>query len=205
MANNLKYSAIIYNQLHTPYDTWDGNFKIEYLYSEVPRDSLIFMVPKYSSIEGVNKLTIRYLITIIDDNGVPRAKYKDTSYTIYVENSDGKLTPASRGDIVANRLAIFRFLKGDNDTVFLVNSPLINNVSITSLTVTNEATFYSPPKVINSKTGDAIPLATNTDVVALANRVSKLEHKFIYGSLDPEEALKDADIGTIYIQVESGE
>ena len=206
MANNLKYSAITYNQLHTPHDTWDGDFKIEYLYSEVPRDALIFMVPKYSSIEGENKLTIRYLVgSFIDANGIKRAKYKDISYTIYVENSDGNLTQASRGDIVANRLAIFRFLKGDKDTVFLVNSPLINNVNITTLTVTNEAKFYTVPKVIDSKTGIETPLATNIDLIALTNRVSKLEHKFIYGYIDPEEALADADIGTIYIQTESGE
>lgn len=200
VSNNLKYSAIVYNQLPTPYTTWDGNFKIEYLYEEVPRDSLIFMVPKYSSLDIDNKLTIRYLIGTYIDNGIKRAKYKDKTYTIYVENSEGNLTKASRGDIVANRLAIFRFLKGDEDTVFLVNSPLINEASLSRLLVTNDAKFYNIPKLI-TETGDEIPLATNIDLLALANRVTRLENKFIYGTESPEDALKTAEIGTIYIQV----
>ena len=49
VSHNLKYGAYVYNQLNTLYDDWDGNYKIEYLYDEIPDNSLLFMVPVYSS------------------------------------------------------------------------------------------------------------------------------------------------------------
>lgn len=217
VSHNLKYSAYVYNQLSTLADNWDGNYKIEYLHERIPDNSLIFMVPKYSSLPTVysedsvspidsNKLTIRYLIsTRIDEDGIKRGVYSFKTYKIYVENPEGTLTLATRGDIIAHRLAIFRFIQGDDDSVILINSPLYNSVSLSTLTVTNRAAFYTRPVLIDKATGAEIPMATNTDLLALTKRVETLENKFQYGTIDAEEALADAEVGTIYIQVEEGE
>jgi hypothetical protein len=216
LANNLKYGAYVYTQLSTPATVWDGDYKIEFLYEQLPDNCLVFMVPKYSSLStkqtdgtektiNANKLTIKYLVSTEIVNGVKRGKYTSKSYNIYVESPEGILTLATKGDIIANRLAIFRFIKGDNDSVILVNSPLYNSVSLSTLTVTNKATFFTRPVVVDNATNSEIPLATNTDLRALEERVEKLENKFQYGTKDPEEALLDAEIGTIYIRVEEGE
>ena len=206
VAHNTKYNAYVYNQISTLTQVWDGDYKIEYLYEKLPDNCLLFMVPNYTSKATDNKLTIRYLTgTKKNPDGSLSGIYKSRTYTIYVETIEGKLTKAKEGDIVAHRLAIFRFIKGDNDSVILINSPLYNSISLSTLTVTNDAKFYKAPVVIDRVLGTEVPLATNTDVLALAERVTKLENKFIYGSKDAEEALAKEEIGTIYLKVEEGE
>lgn len=216
VANNLKYSAYVYTQLSTPTETWEGDYKIDYLYEKIPDNCLIFMVPKYSSLptkryDGTeeviseNKLTVRYLTGVTIVNGVKRGQYTSRSYTIYVENPEGVLTLATKGDIIANRLAIFRFIKGDEDTVILINSPIYNSVQLSTLSVTNKAAFYRRPVVVDNTTGSEIPVATTTDVNLLEQRIATLESKILYGTEDPEDALIDAPLGTIYIRVEEGE
>ena len=216
IANNLRYSAYVYTQLNTPSTQWEGDYAIEFLYDKLPENCLVFMVPKYSSLatsytDGTDKiveanyLTIKYLIGTETINGIKYGKYRETSYKIYVETSEGTLTLATKGDIVANRLAMFRFIKGDNDSVILINSPLYNSISLSTLTVTNKTTFYTTPVIVDRVSNSEIPLATNSDLISLENRVKKLEQKFQYGTLDAEEALIDAEVGTIYIQVEEGD
>lgn len=216
ITNNLRYSAYVYTQLSTPSTNWNGDYAIEFLYDKLPDNCLVFMVPKYSSLptsykDGTdrlveaNYLTIKYLIGTEVINGKKYGKYTSTSYKIYVENPEGTLTLATEGDIVANRLAMFRFIKGDKDSVILINSPLYNSISLSTLSVTNKTTFYTTPVVVDKNSGSEIPLATNSNLLALENRVRKLEEKFQYGTLDPEEALLDAEVGTIYIRVEEGD
>lgn len=205
ISNNMKYGAYVYNQLSTLSSQWDNNYKIDYLYDAIPNNSLLFMVPIYSSKESTCKLTIRYLKkTITNSDGTLKGIYQEKTYDVYVENPEGVLTKASKGDIVAHRLCIFRFINGDDDTVILINSPLYNSVSLSTLTVTNKTKFYQRPVVADDVTGVEIPLASNTDLTALENRVAKLESKFTYGTVSAEEALVDAEEGTIYIQIEEG-
>lgn len=205
LAHNTKYNAYVYNQISTIANEWTGDYKIDYAYETIPDNCLLFMVPSYSSKSSGNTLTIRYLTGTQVIDGVLRGVYKSTTYNIYVENPEGYLTRAKEGDIIAHRLAMFRFIKGDNDSVILINSPLYNSVSLSTLRVSNKATFYQRPVVIDSATNAEVPLATNTDLQALAQRVKVLENKFQYGTVDAEEALSDAPIGTIYIKVEEGE
>lgn len=216
VSNNLKYNAYVYNQLSTVSSKWEGNYKIEYLYDKIPDNSLLFMVPKYSSLAvkysedstpaiDANRLTIRYLIGTKEVEGIKRGVYEEKTYTIYVESPEGTLTLATKGDIIAHRLAIFRFIQGDEDSVILINSPLYNSVSLSTLTVTNKTTFYTRPVIVDKVTGAEIPIASNTDLLALEKRVEALENKFIYGTDDAENVLLDAPVGTIYIQVEEGE
>lgn len=208
ISNNMKYGAYVYNQISTLASQWDNNYKIEYLYESIPNNSLLFMVPTYSSLKyetAVCKLTIRYLKqTQKQSDGTLKAIYQEKCYDIYVENPEGVLTRASRGDIIAHRLCIFRFINGDDDTVILINSPLYNSVSLSTLTVTNKTKFHQMPVVVDASTGAEIPLASNTDLSELKNRVTRLENKFTYGTVSAEEALADAEEGTIYIQVEEG-
>ena len=209
LSTNLKYSAYVYNQISTVSETWEGEYKIEYLYDKVPNNSLLFMVPQYSSIESrgnkTNRLVLKYLVGTKMENGELKSIYKSRTYEIYKENSEGILSKVTKGDIIANRLVIFRFINGDSDSVILVNNPLYNDVSISTLTVTNAATFFATPCVVEPTTKSKIPLATNIDLINLEKRVKKLEDRFQYGTADPEDVLINADIGTIYIQVEEGE
>ena len=205
ISNNLKYGAYVYNQINLLPSEWNGNYTIEYLYDSIPNNSLLFMVPVYSSIEGTNSLTLRYLVRTEKVGDVIKGIYQSKNFTIYVENPEGILTKATKGDIIAHRLCIFRFIKGDDDTVILVNSPSYNSVSYNNISVTGEAKFYNTPVVVDKSTGSKIPLATKTDFISLENRVATLERKFIYGSIEAEEALIDAEPGTIYIKVEEGQ
>ena len=205
ISNNLKYGAYVYNQINLLPSEWEGRYTVEYLYDQIPNNCLLFMVPVYSSIEGTNTLILRYLKGTEKINGVLKGVYTSKQFTIYVENPEGILTKATKGDIIAHRLCIFRFIKGDDDTVILVNSPLYNSVSYNNIAVTGEAKFYNPPVVVDKNTDSKIPLITKADFISLENRVATLERKFIYGSIEAEEALIDAEPGTIYIKVEEGQ
>ena len=206
VSHNLKYGAYVYNQLTTLYDSWDGNYKIEYLYDKIPDNSLLFMVPVYSSKETNNKLTLRYLTgTRTNSDGTQVGVYAETTLDIFIENPEGFLTRATSGDILPNRLCIFRFIKGDNKMVILINSPLYNSISVSTLNVVNETTFHTIPTVVDKVTESKIPLVTKVQLAELENRISILEDRIRFGTTDANEALADAEEGTIYIQVENGD
>jgi hypothetical protein len=206
-ANHIvKYGAVCYTQINRS-NIADGEFRIKYPYSELPSNGLLFLVPQFSSIEAhtdiatpiYNKLIIQYP-QLNPVTGV--ASYTgEKKYVMVKETPEGTHNHVTKGDIIANRLAIFRFIAGDSDNIILVNNPQYNNIQISTLHVTQDASFESIPVYKQSRNVE-IPLALSTEVLALENRIRKLENKFLYGTVDAEEALADADEGTIYIKIE---
>ena len=208
LKDTAKYNTYIYNQIPTLYDSWNNDYKIEYLYDKVPSNSILLVLPCFSS-ETPNKntpnvtLSIRYIYSYKTLNNELVPIYREQNYTVYVETQEGTLKKASKGDIIANRLCIFRFIEGDIDSVILVNSPLYNSVSLSTLTVTNKTKFYQKPIVI-LQNDQEVQVVTQEQLNSLEARVEQLENKFQYGTQDPQEAMIDMPNGSIYIQVEKG-
>ena len=200
----LNYLPMIYNQQQTSVNT--GEIVIKYPYSKIPENALLFVLPMYNSLSSGNKLTIKFA-TVSQDGTV--VSYTTTKqYNIMVEDTDGKKRAAGLGDIVANRLCMFRFITNNSSDIILCNNPIYNNLKCSTLCITNSAKFYETPKVIyytNQGVKQEVELALSSDLQDLAARVTALENKFVTGTGSAEEYFENnpnAPQGTIYMQVE---
>ena len=210
LLQSANYMPFVYPQL-----TMDKSniFTIRYPFAEIPDNSLLFMVPIRNSQElgedvQFNKLKLLMpRIVYNTGDGTTSVDY-DTQvpkvFNIFLEGLDGKLTPASLNALIANRMAIFRFIKNDNNSVILINNPYYNNMQLNTIVVNQDATFRSVP-VLQPDPNDSTnqtKLALESDMIALENRIAALENKFLYGAEEPDTALADSPDGTIYIKVE---
>ena len=200
----LNYLPMIYNQQQTSVNT--GEIVIKYPYSKIPENALLFVLPMYNSLSSGNKLTIKF--ATVSQNGTVVSYTTTKQYNIMVEDTDGKKRAAGLGDIVANRLCMFRFITNNSSDIILCNNPIYNNLKCSTLCITNSAKFYETPKVIyytNQGVEKEVELALSSDLQDLAARVAALENKFVTGTDSAEEYFENnpnAPQGTIYMQVE---
>lgn len=201
----LNYLPMIYNQQQLGYVN-TGEITIKYPYDKIPDNALLFVLPLYSSLENNNKLTIKFAKVSQDGKTIGYTTTK--TYNIMVEDTNGSKRMASTGDIIANRLCMFRFITNNSSDIILCNNPIYNNLKCSTLCITNSTKFYEIPKVIyytNMGVEQEVELALSSDVQALKERVEKLENKFIYGTDTAEKYFEDnpnTPSGTIYMQVE---
>ena len=201
LAKSLAYTAIVYKQstYTTNQNNFDNVFVLEFKHEEIPDDSLLFFVPSVSSNNSGDcklKIKVPYIPT-----GSNSYSYKEKTYTIVKETNNGVAAPAGEGDIIANRMCIFRF-RSKSTNIVLVNSPLTNSATLNDLKVTN-CQFINKPTVANPD-NPSLPfiLVTSDELNALTKRIEDLENKIIFGTEDPEDALSDKPTGTIYVQVD---
>ena len=200
LEKTLLYTPKVYKQSSlVSQENFDNKFVLEYSYSEIQSDALLFFVPSVSSKELSNKECILNIRTpYVSNEGTTR--YLDNEYKIYVEQVNAStLQKATKGDILANRLCIFRF-NPVSKIAILINSPLYNDVKFSSIEAT-DAVFQNDPCVINEK-GVKMRLINEEEFSSLIQRVDNLEQKILFGSEDPNQILKDKPVGTIYIQYE---
>lgn len=200
----LNYLPMIYNQQQTSVNT--GEIVIKYPYDKIPENALLFVLPMYNSLSSGNKLTIK--LATVSQNGTVVSYTTTKQYNIMVEDTNGKKRAAGLGDIVANRLCMFRFITNNSSDIILCNNPIYNNLKCSTLCITNSAKFYETPKVIyytNQGVEKEVELALASDLQDLAARVTALENKFVTGTDSAEEYFENnpnAPQGTIYMQVE---
>lgn len=201
----LNYLPMIYNQQQLS-TVNTGEIVIKYPYDKIPDNALLFVLPLYSSLESNNKLTIKFAQVSQDGTIISYATTK--SYNIMVEDTNGTKRRAGLGDIVANRLCMFRFITGNSSDIILCNNPIYNNLKCSTLCITNSAKFYEIPKVIyytDQGVEMETPLALDQDLQSLAARITALENKFKVGTDTAEKYFENnpnAPQGTIYMQVE---
>lgn len=202
----LNYLPMIYNQQASANT---GEIIIKYPYSSIPNNALLFVLPLYNSVEDnvniPNKLTIKFAQVSQDGTTVGYSKGKQ--YNILVEDTNGTKRRASKGDIVANRLCMFRFISNNATDIILCNNPVYNNLKCSTLCITNSTKFYEIPKFVTSIDGveKEINLALESKVQELITRVDALEKKFRVGTKSAEEFFEEnpnEPKGTIYLQVE---
>lgn len=189
----------------------NNSLTIKYPFEEVPQDSLLFVLPSSNMIEPSNpgvKNTLNILLPQVEViDGVRKVTHSSSSqitYEIVTETNEGSVVPVKANQIIANRVAIFRFIRRGTTKAVLMNSPLYGSIALNDLLVTNEATFRHLPKyspIPDDSTKDEL-LVPQSDFNKLLQRVEALEQKFLYGDEDPEVALEGKPDGTIYIKVD---
>lgn len=193
------YKQSIYT---TNQENFNNEFRLECKYTEIPNDVLLFFVPSVSSNNNVNSLC-KLIISVPKKLSESDSDYTyiDESYDIVVEQNDGTTRPASKGDIIAFRMCIFRFRKTSNQ-VILCNSPLYNSVVLSNAKITN-CEFVNLPTIKDPDNAAlTYTLVSSKELAALTNRIESLENKIIFGTEDPEDILSDKPTGTIYIRHE---
>ena len=199
----LNYLPMIYNQ--QPIEQ-EGEFIIKYPYESIPENAILFVLPLYNSVAKNNLLKIKFATV---DPTTKLVTYTVTkTYNIFIEDVEGSRRAATQGDIVANRLCMFRFMSHNSSDIILCNNPTYNNLSCSTLCTIGAAKFYKAPEVVYY-TGTGLekttPVALNVDLEALASRVLALENKIKFGTETIDQYLEKNPTtpeGTIYIQVE---
>lgn len=200
LEKSLKYTPIVYKQslFDINQNNFDNIYTLEYKYTELPDDSLLFFVPSVSSNDKENK-KCKLRIRVPNDT---YKRYTEIVYPIIVEQNTDLPRAAGINDIIANRLCIFRFRKSSKQAI-LINSPLYNDAMFSSIKATN-AEFTNKPFVRDNENPNiTYELITTKEYNDLLNRVKSLESKIRFGTEEPEDALKDAPTGTVYIQYEA--
>lgn len=199
LEKTLLYTPKVYKQSSlVSQENFDNEFILEYSYSEIQSDALLFFVPSVSSKELNKECVLNIRTPYADSEG--KTRYLNNKYKIYVEQVNAStLQKATKGDILANRLCIFRF-NPVSKIAILINSPLYNDVKFSSIEAT-DAVFLNDPYVVNEK-GVKVRLVNEEEFSSLVQRVNNLEQRILFGSEDPNQILKDKPVGTIYIQYE---
>ena len=209
----LNYLPMIYNQ-RIPASTWDGNITIRYPYKEIPDNAILFVLPLYNSLDNtntpnINKLTIQY--ATVSQDGSTISYQTSKTYNIVIESQDGSKRPATVGDIIANKLCMFRFITNNKKDIVLCNNPIYNNLQCTSLYITNESIFRELPIYEYSTTINGVvttkqtTLATAENILDLKRRLDLLEQRLQIGTESPEEFFSNNSNlpqDTIYFQTE---
>lgn len=199
----VKYMPFVYPQVNSGVH---GEYIIRYPYRQVPDNSLLFILPIRNAHSTLNKLVLLLPTTDRDEDGNLKVVYNQQDrreYTLVMEQASGTIEPAKSFSIIANRMAIIRFIRGDKDTAVLVNNPHLHDITVSNVFVTNESIFrqrpiYRPDDDDHSKD---TPVVTMDQYNALLKRVEDLENLFIFGEGEPEEALADKPDGAMYVQV----
>lgn len=199
----LSHLPTIYEQRET--GDWTGEYVIRYPFKEVPKNTILLMLPLRNAVDGANKLTIKYA-TVSGQDTVDYSTSK--TYNILVEGNNGRKRPAGTGDIVANRLCVFRFITNNPHDVILCNNPVYNDLTCSSLEVTQETRFHQLPRhVYTNEHGveQTTELVTQVQLSELEDRVAQLESRLQVGTVSPEEffeANQNLPENSIYFQTE---
>lgn len=209
----LNYLPTIYSQ-RTVASTWDGNFIIRYPYKEIPENALLFVLPLYSSlsnneVSNINRLTIQY--ATVSQDGKTISYQNSKTYNIIIEEQNGSKRPATLGDIIANKLCVFRFITNNKKDIVLCNNPIYNNLQCSSLYITGKSTFNELPvyeyltTINNVVVTNRTSLATAEEIAKLSARLTALEQRLQIGTKAPEEFFEEnpnLPENTIYFQTE---
>ena len=199
LEKSLAYTPIVYKQssFSTNQEQFNNVYEIEAKYTEIPDDCLLFFLPSVSSNESGSCILKIKVPTVSNNTTV----YKSHEYKILVEQNTNTPRYAQKNDIIANRICIFRFRKSSSQAI-LINSPLYNDAIFSNIKVTN-AEFLNPPIIVDQQNPNIqYTLVTIKELQELKNDIAMLKGRIIFGTDDPEEALKDSPSGTIYIQHE---
>lgn len=126
-------------------------------------------------------------------------------FSIKKEKPEGGLTDAQAGDIVANRLALFRINPSDRSEMILINPTINSGAVLTDVTLRN-AVFINAP-IVRDDEGDT-PLITEDDLDELRDEFLAVYPQKVVVSTDTLEIYNQShtlEDGQIFIQIEAEE
>lgn len=196
LEKSLKYTPIVHKQINRYADSSTvQKFKIDYSSEELPEDGLIFFVPSLGSLKE------NYLVIRIPTTYQNQTIFTEINCEIYIETNDGVSRKAGLGDIIAYRMCIFRFVKYSSNVyrAILINSPINNDIRCSNIYSTH-AEFGSVPQI--TTTEGSMTLVSSKEFNELKNRLDRIERRLSFGYEDPEIALENLDVGSVYIKLE---
>lgn len=128
-------------------------------------------------------------------------------FSIKKEKPEGGLTSAEAGDIVANRLALFRINPSDRSEMILINPTINSGAVLTDVTLRN-AVFINDP-IVRDAEGET-HLVTEADLDDLRTEIlAGYQQKVIVSTYDLQTYINQSnpiiEDGQIFIQIEDQE
>lgn len=131
-------------------------------------------------------------------------------FQIKKEMPEGGLTYAQAGDIVANRLALFRINPTDRTEMILINPTINSGAVLTDVTLRNVVFIVDEdnPLIVRDYKGET-PLVTEDDLDELrAEILAGYQQKVIVSTYDLQTYINQSNTiedGQIFIQIEDQE
>lgn len=212
LSTVLKYLPQIYTQREISDNV--GEIIINYPHKELPSGIILYVLPYRNSIEEnintpsqSNVLTIKYHTTKLnpDTNKYELTSIETKKYSIFVEGTNGTKRPASSGDILADRLCMFRFSSKNSQEVILCNSPMYGNVFCNTLEIGNKLTLKELPVLVDTEGEEVDRLVSYKELKELKEKINSLDSRLVVGTKTPEQyfsSTPNAAEGTIYLQME---
>jgi hypothetical protein len=130
-------------------------------------------------------------------------------FSIKKEKPEGGLTYAEAGDIVANRLALFRINPTDRSEIILINPTINSGAVLTDVTLQNVVFIVDEdnPLIVRNAEGET-PLVTEDDLDELRDEFLAGYQQKVIVSTDTLEIYNQShtlEDGQIFIQIEAEE
>lgn len=192
-----RFIPIQYNQLAINNEFEDGQFEIEIGPYASANQSLILMIPKEGSVNGVNNLVLK------------RNNVEIKRLEIYKESNNGQLIPIGNGDIVPGRSVLFRLMYTQLGfpRAVIINTSGLYSETISNLYVTGETYFATKPIIMNEHDtlGNNDRLVSKKELDTYIGKVDAIDRKIIITTENPQDVAERADtpVGAIIFQLEN--
>lgn len=123
-----------------------------------------------------------------------------TTMAIVKEDYNGNLVELETGDIVANRLAMFRTAPNNNSKIILVNSSVYGRININELTAVH-ATFLNNPEVIVDGKAQQI-LSSKQGIDLIDDLDARYQKKLVVSKTPINDYVGTLEAGQLYVQVD---
>lgn len=158
-----------------------------------------------SSTALIHVLPCESIDTLRENAGVPTLVIHTGAgdpIKLHIKKEDfyGKLVNVSTGDIISNRVCMFRLNPYNLNEIILCNSLSAESLSVDEL-VCNSAIFHRFP-IVKTASGDEQVQTAKTQADLITELEGIFQKKIVFGTLSPEEYTKDNYLapGQIYIQ-----
>lgn len=188
MAKLIANSNQIYNQIDINYN--DNKIHIRASKNIVNSNAVLYILPS-ESIEN----TVDNPVKLIIHHGSGK-----TELEIVKEDDKGNLVALETGDIVSNRLCMFRINTYDISKIILLNASIQGDINLRTLHC-GEAFFSKPPRLSN---GDVL-LSAATEQNLIDELDNRYQKKIVFGTVAPNDYTGLLLAGQIYIQTEDNQ
>jgi len=199
-ADALKYAPYIYREVILAANANPSIHFVKHKVGLIDQHTVFYFIP--TGIDSRNNFENLQFITLLQPSeGFNAGSANNKQYKVMIEktliNNTVVTTQAKAKELLANKLYMLRAISSDE--LIIINYNLDEQLN-TNYLVATDAEFLTMPKL--NVNGTLYNLVKESDLTALAARVTALENKIIVNTIAPENALSGAAADTLYVKVD---
>jgi len=199
-ADALKYAPYIYREIILAANTNPSVHFVKHKVGLIDQHTVFYFIP--TGIDSRNNFdNLQFISLLQPSEGFDSTSVNNKLYKVMIEktlvNNTVTVTQAKAKELKPNRLYMLRAISSDELVIINYN---IDEQLNTNFLIATDAEFLTIPKFNDN--GTLYNLVKQSDLTALANRVTALENKIIVNTIAPEQALSGASADTLYVKVD---